>query len=306
MRENSLFLDSLAEEAWNHMASDFKSIKGAKTYWGDINLFLDFIEKPFHNVDQNDALKYYNHCRSMINSGDMKVSTARKKFRVLSRFADAYANYHQQHAKKVFVNHFSVYATELNRTTPDKLTNYPSLGQIDRLLDVCKTNLGMYTMITLVYRIGLAPIELCAIKLSSFFIVDDTVFLRTKRQKNHFVRPLPDDVKDIVDHYIKKVNPDQNEPLFRRSKGIPYTERTLEYMMNEIVAEAGLSGITLYDIRNTAAITMLECGCSEEVVSEALGIGIMAVQRYKGLNYRSYLEELSLVNIRIINPADRS
>ena len=307
-------LDEKSIELWEQFSPILRSNKAKGYYLNDIREFSFAINKPFYMATQNDVAQYYEKMRYEIAEKEIAASTVLRKFRVLSRFANEATKmdiYPKDAAMRR--NYFIQYVAMLRRYDTARRARKMNINQIDRLLGSAAEDPVLYTIIALICRLGMSVPEVCGLSGKDIYKGNgESWYIGIIRNKKRYLVYVPEDVRRILEKYEKISNSgrvDSSEPYFKNPYGKKcnkrMSERSLEMKIKALADANGLSGCSLRDMRNSAAVLMFAYGVTENDVANQLGLKPGSVFRYKtALTDREISEQASsFVNLQICTPA---
>lgn len=306
MRKPSIFLSkNTLDNIWSNFSTRFKNQKAKDSYYCDINMCCDFLKKDFLEIQKLDAETYFLYLKSLIQKDEMKITTFIKKLRELSKFSSYIVeNKKLYNVPAEFENFFEVYLLSLKEK--EKIDYLPTLEEIDKVLYVAsETNIMYYTIISIVFRTGIKPLEISELKFNDIFIDPNGTYIKVERNKSLRIVYIPDDLRDIIEKYIKTYYyNNKSERLFFNSRENALTSRYLERMMEELTQKADVEHFTLYDVRNLSASLMLAYGATTKQVSETLGITEAGILRYDEVLFDDDISKFAnkLVKIKLELP----
>ncbi|MER9628846.1 site-specific integrase [Mesorhizobium sp. M0296] len=111
--------------------------------------------------------------------------------------------------------------------------------------------------------------ELARLYVSDYDAVNKSVFIAESKSGKPRHIPLPAGGADLFERLARE-RP-SGEPLLRQESGASWAPATYHRPWKALLAQAGLSDVTLHEIRHTYASTMVRNGAPLIVVAEALG-----------------------------------
>lgn len=251
-----------------------KTAATASHYTASVNMLCDYLKKDFLDIDKEEAQLFFN----LLCSGE-----ASKSGRPLSP-KSVNIHYARIRALSVFVqeNHelygidyvspflfLTIYEPAPDITQEQILTS----EEIDNLLKAAK-DLQMYLILSLVLTCGLSVKEITGLKPHQLVLdVENRLsisFLQAAGSKYRYIK-VPESLKEPLLLHADSVRA-YSSTVFSNSRGTPFSERTLELRVKKVMEDAGLSGWTMRDLRNTAAFYMLSGGASLSQTATQLGI----------------------------------
>ncbi len=297
------YLSPELEDFWALYKRQLKSEKTIRTYWSDIINFINFTEKDFLDITQNDVDRFYLY---HTKTKPIKLATLQKKFRELSAFSDFISeNIGSRLGDEVyFDNFFYGKLADLNAMVKMSKGHIPTLKEMDKLLTASKDNVMHYAIFTLIFRCAVKPSELLKIKPSDIIESHGEYYLEIGEKSNKRMIPLPEDVIVILDQYNRIRSKDALH-YFYKNPVESLSERTLERLAQDYSLKAGIPPITMYGIRDASIALMCTSKAKESLIARDCGLTERALERYKEIIPAYTLKEsaISLVRIRVL-PAD--
>ena len=151
-----------------------------------------------------------------------------------------------------------------------KLPKVLEEDEIQAMFDNCH-NTKHYAILAILYACGLRVGEVINLKLED--INEDTIDIICAKGRKDRIVPLPEDLKFIIDAYIKEYNP--KIYLFNGqfpNKELRYSERSINEFLKQISFRAGINKkIHAHLFRHSYATHSLEQGTSLPFLQEILG-----------------------------------
>ena len=276
------------QEFLNYLVTDRNySMKTAKSYQEDIDLFCDYIFKEGTLMEDVDVITIRNFLTEELARGVSKRSCKRRLCSL-------------RHFYKYMVN---VGYTKDNpfvlMKAPKTETKYPHALYKEQIQELFKRN-GERTdelknrdqaILYLLYYSGIRAQELVGLDIQNVNLKERVIRVLGKGNKERIV-PFSEDCKKELKNYIdnerkKHVNlyPSWQKkqlaknkkvlaraPLFFNSQGGPLTTRGLEYILDAIQEKTGLFvGLHPHILRHSFATHLLENGADLRVIQELLG-----------------------------------
>lgn len=142
--------------------------------------------------------------------------------------------------------------------------------EIQAMFDNCH-NLKHLTILTVLYACGLRISEVINLKIAD--INTDTIDIVCAKGRKDRIVPLPENVKALIDMYIKEYSPQVY--LFNGQfpkKELRYSERSINEFLKQIAFRAGINkNIHAHLLRHSYATHNLESGISLPFLQEILG-----------------------------------
>lgn len=267
------------EEHWfNQFTYSLKRKKTVSSYRQTVELFLDFSHKNFVETEKSDVEQYINMLR--------KNKKAETSIQLYLSILSSFFNYLQENnvISSECKNFFSIYKP-LDTHAPIAVEKIPTIEEIDSLLEAAKqSSTEYYLIIALAVKCGLSESEIYNLNIGDFFVdrnknLGITVICEGKKR---YVK-LPKDIANIVNIYIKcsRSAEEKESPLFVSVRKSRLSARTIRYNIKRINEKAGISpAITLQDMRNFTAVSLLKSGVLPQDVATTLGISVSWITRY--------------------------
>lgn len=142
--------------------------------------------------------------------------------------------------------------------------------EIQAMFDNCH-NLKHLTIISILYACGLRISEIINLKIAD--INSDTIDIICAKGRKDRIVPLPENVKALIDMYIKEYSPQVY--LFNGQfpkKELRYSERSINEFLKQIAFKAGINkNVHAHLFRHSYATHNLENGISLPFLQEILG-----------------------------------
>lgn len=128
-------------------------------------------------------------------------------------------------------------------------------------------------MLSLIYACGLRCGELLALQPAHLHVGDGFLFVRQGKGRKDRVVPLSERVMGLIQEYIEEYKPERY--IFEgQTRGEPYDARSLQQVLKQAVAKAGIQKpVSLHWLRHSYATHLLEGGTDLRYIQELLGHG---------------------------------
>ncbi len=297
MQKSIYMSDLFAERIYPAFASTKKKPRTAADYFQSARMICDFCKKDFLSLTSEDAKAYYEYLKEQEANGKISNRTIKVRFvgfNQLARFVCA--GYPEQMQDNPFEN-ILLPLTEEHL----KYQRIPSMKEIDDLLTAAKDDEQMYLILCLICRMGLTASETVKLRRQQIVEMDEgkIAIICTGKDGNELLRPVPEDVRDILLSFMEK-NGIEAE-LFHNEWKKPLTERNLDYLIKKYSALAGIeTKCSVKDLRNRAILSMLQANASPQEVAQYAGIGMVRVRQF--VNEGNVIANCpaDLVNFRIV------
>ncbi len=150
------------------------------------------------------------------------------------------------------------------------LPNVLSKEEVKRILE-SPTNVKHRTMLSLIYACGLRRSELLRLTLKDIHSNRKLLMVKQSKGKKDRIVPISDKIIDMLRFYYKIFKP--KLWLFEGQQvGLPYSEKSLENVLKQSLAKAGITKpVTLHWLRHSYATHLLEAGTDLRYIQELLG-----------------------------------
>lgn len=298
------FKNCIEQEEWDSFRRRFRSSVTEASYRSDLSEFCRFTGKRFLQTMPSDVEKYHAYMKTNIQNGKIAPLTVTKKFRELHSFAQFFQ---EECSEEKIVETDSIlredyFAPYLKRLAKEKdLARMIPVEHVDQLLRAASENRMVYTILTLMYRVGLSSTEITALKGPEDFAQyeeDLYVFLSGRNEPCY----IPEDAKIILFSYLEEWE-GETSLFYNRNKN-PLNTMYISRMMKKYCEKAKIPSYSAEALRNCCAFNLFAYGATEEQVSDQMGRTACQIKRYRGIGYKKDLKKRSadLVKIRIERP----
>ena len=150
------------------------------------------------------------------------------------------------------------------------LPNVLSKAEVKLILEA-HINLKHRMMLSLIYSCGLRCGELLALKPVNIDSKRNIVLLKNSKGKKDRIVPLSPIILEMLRHYFNIYKP-VNFLFEGQQRGEPYDSRSLQQVLKQAVAKAGIQKpVTLHWLRHSYATHLLESGTDLRYIQELLG-----------------------------------
>ena len=276
------------QEFLNYLVNERNySLKTAKSYQEDIDLFCEYIFKEGTLMEDVDVLTIRNFLTEELARGVSKRSCKRRLCSL-------------RHFYKYMVNVGYINDNPfILMKAPKTDTKYPHGLYKEQIQELFKRN-GERTdelknrdqaILYLLYYSGVRAQELVTLNIQSVYMRERLIRVLGKGNKERII-PFSEDCKKVLKNYIdtdrpilvnkyiewqkkhqdKKAKDSMMSPLFFNAQGGPLTTRGLEYILDAIQEKTGLFvGLHPHILRHSFATHLLENGADLRVIQELLG-----------------------------------
>lgn len=290
------------EQIWRDFTAHFKSATTAASYQTDLDELMNYFQKDFLQIGPEDICEYFHYMQKRVNSGNIQPATMAKKFRELHSFAEYICENRERYGiHSRFQDGFQNYLKQVAKQ--EKYTRSIPVEHLDRLLEAAAKDQMAYTILVLLYRVGLSSCEITALKYRDFAAYDNGVYVTAAGRKEACF--IPEDVFAVLERYMQgRTREDQDAFLFVNRRGNPLNLMYISRMMKKYTEKAGIPAYSAESIRNTCGVTMFAYGAEPEQVAAQMGITQMQIHRYKNLSYKEQMLRAAghLVKVKVLPP----
>lgn len=295
MREPSLYLSVTTTMIWEKFIVHFRNNKTKETYFGDLNEFLDMIQKDFLMIQQQDVEQYYQKMKKKVEGSELRNKTLEKKLKELHAFAEfVLGQKNEYEIADSFQDYFYNYLIYFDQE--DKVKEVFPIEDLDKMLKAAEEEKMSYTILVLFYRMGLLSTDICAIKPGDFVEREGERYLILREKKE--VVYIPHDVAEILKCYEEMR--EENEYYFFNGRGNPLNTMYLHRMMRRITKKAGVSDYSAMDLRSAYAGTLYAYGAKDNQVADQIRITQMHIQRYANEEFQTNIAQNAANLIKMI------
>ena len=305
--DNFYASDILKQVIWPQFLLHFKSDTTKASYEADLTEFLNFIKKDFLDMKRGDADRFFMYLQRKVKAGVLRASTVSKKIRELHSLA-AYILENQQELEVIlradYRDWFAEYLPKLERQ--EKFVKMVPLADIDRLLQAARDDILAYTILVLLYRVGLSATEITGLYPEDFGRYEEGVYVFTKKRKEPAY--VPEDAWRVVEAYLAEKGKSEKEPesefLFLNGQGRPLNLMYISRMLKKTEEKAGTPFYSAQQLRNSCGVTLYAYGAESGQVASSLGITQTQIRRYRNLTYRDQIKKEAgqLVMLAVLPP----
>ena len=263
--------DYLSEQFLAIFEEFSRTLKGVRTrrdYLSYCRQVCSFAKKDFFLLTPEDAKSWLD---SLISSGNLKIGTIATKISSLTSVSSFLLE-----KELITYNVFEGLYVE----RPDtylKLSDIPSLEELDALLAAAKDNDVLFAILSLVIRVGLTASEAVRIRRDDLALFGNgTAQLTIHKGKYARTVMIPTDVVEILTTRLKG-----GDYLFYNQYGNPLRLNNLQTILKKAEVAAGMERLwTLQEIRHAALLFMLKGGAAQEEVAVHAGVDGRWMFRY--------------------------
>ena len=246
------------EQLREWMVSRRYSVNTISTYIDSLRVFLGFYsEKSVADITNADLIKFDN------------------VYIVGKGLSSSYQN-QVINAVKLFFRCVENRSLDLDRVHRPKrskvLPNVLSKEEVKMILKVL-VNKKHRAMLSLIYACGLRCGELLALQPAHLHVGNGFLLVRQGKGRKDRVVPLSERVMGLIQEYIEEYKPERY--IFEgQTRGEPYDARSLQQVLKQAVAKAGIQKpVSLHWLRHSYATHLLEGGTDLRYIQELLGHG---------------------------------
>lgn len=296
----SIFASEITSQViWQDFTAHFKSSTTSASYETDLAEIMNYFEKDFLQIDKTDIKEYYEEMQNKITKNIIKAATVAKKFRELHSFAEYICdNKGRYGVQPSYQDEYQPYLKLLEKQK--KFAKSVPVTHIDMLLKAAEKELQSYTILVMLYRVGLTSTEIIRLKLEDLAIYEDGMYVAADGRKE--LCYIPEDAADVLKSFIKQR---KDMPyLFYNKRGNQLNLMYISRLMKRLSKEAGVPEYSAESIRNTCGVILYAYGVQSKQVAGQLGVTEMQIHRYRNMAYRDSLqrEANSLVKLRVLPP----
>ena len=289
----------IQEKIWPDFTMHFQSETTAATYKADIVEIMNYFEKDFLQLNNTDAQQYFQEIEGRVRAGKIQAGTMAKKFRELHSFAEYICGCREQYQiGNEFQDVFYPFLKQVAKQ--EKYTKSIPAKHMDLLLDAAKHDRMAYTILVLLYRVGLSSAEITELRRNDIAAFDNGVYIYVEKREEYCF--LPEDVYVVVEKYLSDA--EALEWLFYNQRGNRLNLMYISRMMKKYCELAKIPSYSAESVRNTCGVNLFAYGAKPEQVARQMGITQIQVHRYRDLSYREKLqrEASRLVRVKVEPP----
>lgn len=245
-------------------------------YQRDIRKFMDFLTSEgvsdLRQADRYVVMGYVNKLRTQTING--KQLSSRSVARNISSLRSFY-----RYLSEMNIVETNPFVSIKISTPKNKLPDYLFEDEIDTLMSCFDLNddLGYRNraIFETMYGCGLRVSEVVNLKISDIDFGNQVLRIIGKGSKARIV-PFYQIINDLLKHYLKEIRPKyvgaEHEYVFVNRNGRKLTTRGVEYLLDRVVVENGLTfKIHPHTLRHSFATHLLDAGVDLRIVQELLG-----------------------------------
>lgn len=296
----SIYASKLTSQViWTDFTAHFRSSTTAASYEADLSEVMNYFEKDFIQIGQADIKEYYEMMQNKITQNIIKPATVAKKFRELHSFAEYICNNRIKYdIQGEYRDEYAPYLKNLEKQK--KFAKCVEVQHIDRLLQAAEDEIQSYTILVMLYRVGLTSTEIIALKPDDLAIYENGMYVSVTGRKQ--LCYIPDDAAEVLQNYLKQRQ--DMTYLFYNKRGNPLNLMYISRLMKKLAKSAGVPEYSAESIRNTCGVTLYAYGAQPKQVAGQLGVTEIQIHRYRNMAYRNNLQKEAnhLVKLQVIPP----
>lgn len=289
----------LCQHIWTDFIVHFKSPTTEASYAADLSEIMDYFEKDFLEIRKSLVVEYFEMMQNKITQKVIKPQTVAKKFRELHSFAEYICNNRGKYrVDDEYQDEFYPFLKTLEKQK--KFAKSVPIEHIDRLLQVAECDIQAYTIIVMLYRVGLTSTEVVQLKTDDFAVYENGMYVAVEGRKK--LCYIPDDAAIIVESFLKQRK--EMMYLFYNSRGNQLNLMYISRLLKKLEKKAGIPEYSAETIRNTCGFTLFAYGVKSEQVANQLGVTEMQIHRYKNEVYSDQIQQAAnqLVKLKVMPP----
>ncbi|MBR0474669.1 MAG: tyrosine recombinase XerC [Erysipelotrichaceae bacterium] len=245
-------------------------------YQRDIRKFMVFLASEgvsdLRQADRYVVMGYVNKLRTQTING--KQLSSRSVARNISSLRSFY-----RYLSEMNIVETNPFVSIKISTPKNKLPDYLFEDEIDTLMSCFDLNDDFgyrnRTLFETMYGCGLRVSEAVNLKISDIDFGNQVLRIIGKGSKARIV-PFYQIINDLLKHYLKEIRPkyviEEHEYVFVNRNGRKLTTRGVEYLLDRVVVENGLTfKIHPHTLRHSFATHLLDAGVDLRIVQELLG-----------------------------------
>lgn len=252
--------EGFEKEIYRPLSDELKlrgySIKTREAYIGHVRRFLEYCNKEFENINEDEIKKYI-----------LKVIDEGKSYSYIDQSISALKFLYKEVKKRADL--------EFNINRPKYVKKLPvvlSAKQVYAIIDNIK-NIKHKAIIMLIYSAGLRVSEAVKLRIEDIDSSRNLIHVKCAKGKKDRYTLLSNIALDILRQYFKIYKPENW--LFPGQKGEGHiTERSVQKVFEKACFQAGIKKkATVHTLRHSFATHLLENGTDLRYIQELLGHG---------------------------------
>jgi len=254
---------TLIHEFITQLTNKGKSNATIIAYRKDLEQLFVVLDKQVHHLGQEDLKDALNTLKVKHSFTPKTLSRKLNSFRTFFKYLHEQGHINQNVASQIA-------HPKVGSKPPTILTQ----SEILALREVTRTNLKLHTMIEILIQTGLRIGELSRLQVQDIELDPSGGSLVVSQNSNTPKRrvALNNRVRDVLLAYLNSYDDAQSElPLFCTRAGKALIIRNIRSSIDKAVRNAGITGASVNDLRNTFIASQLASGVALDVVSETVG-----------------------------------
>lgn len=284
---------------WTDFTAHFRSSSTAASYASDLSEIMNYFEKDFLEIRKENVQEYFQTMQNKITQKVINPQTVAKKFRELHSFAEYICENRDEYCIDAqYQDEYYPFLKVLEKQK--KFAKSVSVEHIDRLLQAAESDLQAYTIVVMLYRVGLTSTEIVQLRPGDFAIYENGMYVEMKGRKE--LCYIPEDAARILEKFFEQRK--EVEYLFYNSRGNKLNLMYISRLMKKLSKKADVPGCSAESIRNTCGVTLYAYGADSNQVANQLGVTKMQVHRYKNMGYKDQMQQAAnhLVKVKVLPP----
>lgn len=278
-----------------------KSRDSQKNIYYILGIFSDYMKKGIFQASQTDAKKYIQTLLNKKNRGELKEIYCEAVFLELRSFYECAAN-----AEVVPYNPFSESENLFRGMEYIKVSELPSVSDIDKLLTLAKGAPMLHAAIVLAFRMALPINEIVNLQKSQIILEDKTgeYYLSIPRiiekKKQACYLYVPEDVVPIL-LSVCALTDSQFPAVLQNKHGKVYSIRTLQNQLKMLQKDMDMDmDITFSNIRSLTTYLMVVAQIPIQQISSYTNIVPAWLVKYDYIPSEYKFDAVRYLNIRIV------
>lgn len=276
-----------------------KSKDSQKNIYYILGIFSDYMKKGIFQASQTDAKKYIQNLLNKKNRGELKEIYCEAVFLELRSFYECAVN-----AGVVSYNPFSQSENLFKGMEYIKVSELPSVTDIDKLLTMAKDAPMLYAAIVLAFRMALPISEIVALQKSQIILEKKTgeyylsISRMIEKKKQACYLYVPEDVVPVL-LSVCALTPNTYSWVLQNKHGKVYSIRTLQNQLKVLQKDTGMD-ITFSNIRSLTTYLMVVAQIPIQQISSYTNIVPAWLVKYDYIPSEYKFDASRYLNIRIV------
>lgn len=268
-------IDEILKDYYNYLQIKGYTQETARKRYNDIREFLEFTNKNFKNIKEEDVLKYYEYLKQRPNkitgSGTLKPNTIIQNILSITGF------YEMLFELKKLPNLPQINIQYPKNYENDFVREIVTQEEIKNLYETA--DLKEKVILNLAYGCGLRVAELVAVNKEDLYLKENLLIVPKGKFSKRRIIPITEKVKKEIEFFLSieaEVRHPIKQHLISNAKGDRMQEwtynSTLKSLLKKIkVSEERIKKISIHSLRHSIATHLLENGMELEKVRDFLG-----------------------------------